>query len=298
VQIPPHRRKQAKERDADNAAGQQKSQAWVRKHMRILSLFLAGVMAGPALSCLLAQAQAFAQGTHGEAGQRSEAWQIFELANQSRAAAGASRLEWDPALAQAALAHCRRMAAEGPIAHQYKGEADAAGRAGQAGAHFDIVEENVAIGQSAAEIHEAWMRSPGHRSNLLNPEVDRVGVAVVEARGVLYAVADYSRGVSALSTQQVEARVAELIRKQSDVQIDRDSAKARAACAVDKGFPGNEGARPGFLMRWQDSELKQLPAALSQKLATGQYHVAAVGSCAPHGEAGSFTTYRVAVALY
>ena len=32
---------------------------------------------------------------------------------------------------------------------------------------------------------------PGHRTNLLNPEVDRVGVAVVATRGVLYAVADY-----------------------------------------------------------------------------------------------------------
>ena len=36
------------------------------------------------------------------------------------------------------------------------------------------------------------MQSPGHRENLLNPEVDHVGIAVVYARGVLYAVADYS----------------------------------------------------------------------------------------------------------
>ena len=39
------------------------------------------------------------------------------------------------------------------------------------------------------------MHSPGHRSNLLSPDVDHVGVAVVAARGVLYAVADYSRAV-------------------------------------------------------------------------------------------------------
>ncbi len=274
--------------------------------MKISLLVLAGILTGLAASAQAAQGQASAPSRYGDTvssarsdpDQRSPASQIFELANQARAAAGAGRLEWDPALAQAALAHCRRMAAEGPIAHQYAGEADAAGRAGQAGAHFDIVEENVAIGQSAAQIHEAWMRSPGHRSNLLSPEVDRVGVAVVEARGTLYAVADYSRGVTALSAEQVEARVAELIRRQSRVEIAPDPAKARAACAADQGFPGNAGAWPGFLMRWQDSELKQLPAALSQKLATGQYHLAAVGSCPPHGEVGSFTTYRLAVALY
>jgi len=272
--------------------------------MRISLLVLAGLTACVAAPWLPAQTYERGQfggnvsDTEGEPGQRSAAWQIFELANRARTAAGAGLLQWDPALAQAALAHCRRMAAEGPIAHQYAGEADAAGRAGQAGAHFDIVEENVAVGQSAAEIHEAWMRSPGHRSNLLSPEVDRVGVAVVEARGALYAVADYSRGVAALSAGQVEARVAEMIRRQSRVEIAQDPAKARAACAADQGFPSGAGSWPGFIMRWQDSELKQLPSALSAKLATGQYHLAAIGSCAPHGEQGAFTAYRLAVVLY
>ena len=90
------------------------------------------------------------------------------------------------------------MAQEGPIAHQYGGEADLSGRAAQAGAHFSVIEENVAVGPSADAIHEEWMHSPGHRANLLRPDVDRVGVAVVAARGVLYAVADYSRARGAV----------------------------------------------------------------------------------------------------
>ena len=48
----------------------------------------------------------------------------------------------------------------------------------------------------------------GHRANLLSPEVDRVGVAVVAARGVLYAVADFSRAVEELGAAQVGERVA------------------------------------------------------------------------------------------
>ena len=55
---------------------------------------------------------------------QAEARQIFALANQARTQAGVGRLDWDPALAAAALEHCERMAAEGPIAHQYSGEAD------------------------------------------------------------------------------------------------------------------------------------------------------------------------------
>ena len=81
--------------------------------------------------------------------------QLLALANAARAEAGAGRLEWDAALAAAALYHCKRMAAEGPIAHQYRGEPDLAGRAGQAGAHFDLIEENVAVGPSASVIHES-----------------------------------------------------------------------------------------------------------------------------------------------
>jgi len=129
---------------------------------------------------------------------QTAAEQLFALANQTRAQAGAGRLRWDPALAAAALNHCKRMAYEGPISHRYNGEADLASRAGQAGAHFELIEENVAVGPTASMIHDEWMHSPGHRSNLLNPEVDRVGVAVVASRGVLYAVADYEHGVESL----------------------------------------------------------------------------------------------------
>lgn len=229
---------------------------------------------------------------------QTAAEQIVALANQARSENGAGRLRWDPALAAAALYHCRRMAAEGPISHRYNGEPDLSARANRAGAHFSVIEENVAVGPSAAVIHDEWMHSPGHRSNLLSPEVDRVGVAVVASRGVLYAVADYSREVQSLGARDVEAKVAAMIR-QSGVTILSDSSPARAACATDQGVPhGSSGAMPGFVMRWQDSELAQLPKALTERLATGQYHRAAVGSCPAQGNQGSFTAYRVAVLLY
>lgn len=224
--------------------------------------------------------------------------QLMELANQARAQAGAGPLQWDDALAAAARAHCLRMASEGPIAHRYGGEDDLSTRAGKAGARFDLIEENVAIGPSAAEIHEEWMQSPGHRTNLLNRDVNRVGVAVVAARGVLYATADYARGVKALTPEQVEAQVANLIRV-SGVTLLSDHAQARAACETDRGMPAAQGElRPGFVMRWQDSELKQLPQALAEKLSSAQYRKAAVGSCPAQDVEGSFTAYRVAVLLY
>ena len=261
--------------------------------MRFLFLILMGIT-----PCVVfAQAPYGAQDAGG-VNLRAANEQIFALANQARAQAGVGRLQWDPALAAAALAHCRRMVAEGPIAHRYGGELDLSGRAAQAGAHFSAIEENVAIGPSADAIHEEWMQSPGHRANLLSPDVDHVGIAVVASRGVLYAVADYSRSVQQLSAAQVEARVAALVRV-SGVAILGDPRLARAACQMDEGMPRSAGgATPQFIMRWQDSDLTRLPQALVEKLASGNYRQAAVGSCPAQGEEGSFSAYRVAVLLY
>jgi len=227
-----------------------------------------------------------------------EAEQLFALANQARAEQGAAPLKWDAALATAARQHCVRMVAEGQISHRYGGEPSVTERAGQAGAHFSLIEENVAIGPDAGAIHNGWMHSPGHRANLLSPEVDRVGVAVVASRGVLYAVADYARGVPVQTPAQVEAAIGALIQV-SGVTVLEDASVARAACALDRGLPANKSnLEPQFVMRWQDADLTHLPQALVDRLSSGQFHQAAVGSCAPHEVEGAFTMHRVAVLLY
>ncbi|MDE3187162.1 MAG: CAP domain-containing protein [Acidobacteriota bacterium] len=244
-----------------------------------------------------AQSSSYAQQGAGRV-MPAESEQLFALANNSRAQSGAGQLQWDPALAAAARQHCLRMAAEGPISHRYGGEPDLANRAGQAGAHFNLIEENVAVGSSPSEIHNEWMHSPGHRSNLLNPEVNRVGIAVVAIRGVLYAAADYSRNVVALSRAQVEARVAQMLRP-SGVPVLADPSQARAACVTDQGIPSSRsGLQAHFVMRWQDSELAQLPEALQEKLASRRYRYASIGSCPARGVEGTFTAYRVAVLLF
>lgn len=227
-----------------------------------------------------------------------EAWRIVELANQARATVGAGPLKWDAALAEAARQHCLRMAAEGQIAHQYAGELDPSGRAKQAGAHFSLIEENVAVGPDPATIHDAWMHSPHHRTNLLNPDVDRIGVALVAGRDGLYAVADYERAVSSLTQAQVEQAIAGLLQS-GGVALVRDATLARAACSTDEGLPRSaSGAQPRFIMRWQDADLSHLPQALEDRLASGKYSQAAVGSCPTQGQEGAFTAYRIAVLLY
>ena len=229
---------------------------------------------------------------------QAEAWQIVALANQARAEAGAGPLKWDAALATAAREHCLQMAAEGPISHRYEGEPGLANRAAQAGAHFSLVEENVAFGPDPAAIHEGWMRSPGHRENLLNPQVDRVGVAVVASRGAIYAVADYERAVPVFSSAQAESKVAALVEARG-AYVLHDTAAARAACAMNHGFPrSSAGLQPQFIMRWQDADLNRLPRQLAEKLSSGEFRQAAVGCCPAQNQEEAFTAYRLAVLLY
>lgn len=224
-----------------------------------------------------------------------QAEQLFALANQTRAAQGLGTLKWDPALATAAMKHCERMAAEGPISHRYGGELELSERAGQAGAHFSLIEENIAFAPSPVSVHEGWMNSPPHRANLLSPDIDRVGIATVSSRGEIYAVADYSRAVPLLTPAQVEANFAGMLQARG-LTILKDPTQARAYCGSSGRLKGLDA--PGFLMRWQTPDITQLPPDLAGKAASGQYRQAAVGNCPAQDVEGSFTIYRMAVLLY
>jgi hypothetical protein len=230
--------------------------------------------------------------------QPAKAEQLFALSNQARAAAGLRRLEWDPALADAALKHSMRMAIEGPIAHRYGGEASLQERTADAGAHFSLIEENVAVASNAASVHQGWLDSPEHRANLLSPSIDRVGVAVVAFKGVIFAVADYSRAVPVLAQAQVESEISALLQSKG-ISVSKDPHDARAACELEHGLPRSiSGPQPLSVVRWQDSSLAQLPKSLADRIATGDYRRASVGSCTAKDVDGKFTVYRVTVLLF
>ena len=142
------------------------------------------------------------------------------------------------------------------------------------------------------------MHSPGHRTNLLNPQVDHVGVAVVAGRDGLYAVADYERAVLVLTQSQQESEVAGLV-KANGIAILPDPTLARTACSAKGTLPRPaSGPRPRFALYWKGAQLTQLPPDLVNELATGKYHQAAVGSCSSQSKEDAFTSYRIAVLLY
>ncbi len=227
---------------------------------------------------------------------------LLAAANQDRAARGLRQLQFDSVLAQAALYHANQMAAHDAISHQFPGEPDLASRGASAGARFSVITENVAEAPDSSIIHSLWMNSPGHRANLLDPTVEVVGIAVVHRNNQFYAVEDFANSVDALSFDQQENSVANLL-AQTGLHVINGSIsskiatveEARKTCGMETGYAGQH--KPWFIMRYTVDRLNRLPEELESRISTGKYHQAVVGACADT-DTGAFTGYNIAVLLY
>jgi hypothetical protein len=227
--------------------------------------------------------------------QESPEQQVMELANGDRAQHGLAPLKWDAALAQAASEHARMMAEQPMLSHQYAGEPDLVARGGAAGAHFRSIAENVAMAPSPQALEQEWMNSTPHRNNILDPRMNSIGVGLVKRGGNYYAVEDFADGVAELGPQQIEQKIGQLL-QQRGLQPAGFTQDARQTCEMEHGSAG--GSAPRFIMRWEGTDLGRLPEVLEQKIATGQYHKAAVGACDSGNPGQGFTTYKLAVMLY
>ena len=62
------------------------------------------------------------------------------------------------------------------------------------GCHASVAAENLARGYTTADrTVAAWMASPGHRANVLNSRLTRIGVAAVYSRGQWTVAANFTR---------------------------------------------------------------------------------------------------------
>jgi hypothetical protein len=219
---------------------------------------------------------------------------LLAAANQERANQGLPPLHLDPVLTQASIFHAHEMAQHADISHQFPDEPELADRGAKAGAHFSLISENVGEAPSSVIIHNLWMHSEGHRANLLDPNVDAIGIAIVTRDHQLYAVEDFARTVETLSFSQQEHTVADVI-AQSGLQVADITGDARQTCTMSTGYAGPR--RPWYIMRYTAASLNEIPSQLKARLTSGRYHQAAVGACSATGK-GPFTTYNIAVLLY
>ncbi len=117
--------------------------------------------------------------------------------NAQRANAGAVSLVWCPSLGRAAAAHSADQAARNLMTHTGSDGSDNVVRDERNGYRsWTALGENVAAGYpSEAAVLAAWMASPGHRANILNPAFTHMGSEVVTAgNGTQYWTQDFGRG--------------------------------------------------------------------------------------------------------
>jgi hypothetical protein len=114
---------------------------------------------------------------------------IIEMTNAFRQENRLGPVKYNRALAAAARAFARYLAASGKFAHEADGR-EPYQRAEAQGYRYCLVAENLALNLDsrgfeattlARDVVEGWKNSPAHRDNLLQKSATEVGVAVVPA---------------------------------------------------------------------------------------------------------------------
>jgi len=106
----------------------------------------------------------------------------FEAINQARRRGGVPALAWNEALAKLARSHSARMAERGFFSHQDPQRGYLEDRLNKAGIAWVRCAENLSqvlgYDDPVAEGVEGWLKSPGHRRNLLERQATQSGVGV------------------------------------------------------------------------------------------------------------------------
>lgn len=106
---------------------------------------------------------------------------IINLVNQARQQNGLRALTLNTKLLQAAQIHANDMASMNTMAHDLPGAAlpGLIDRARYVGYQYSSMGENIAYNfPDATSVMAAWMNSPGHRANILDPSFKEIGVGI------------------------------------------------------------------------------------------------------------------------
>ncbi|MBN8630886.1 MAG: CAP domain-containing protein [Rhodobacterales bacterium] len=105
---------------------------------------------------------------------------VLTAINAARAKAGCKPLHLDARLVAAAKAHARAMAEQNFFGHAGKDGSRFTSRLARQGYSYRTAAENIAAGQkTASQVVASWLKSAGHRRNILNCRMTETGIAVV-----------------------------------------------------------------------------------------------------------------------
>ncbi|MFN7937645.1 MAG: CAP domain-containing protein [Bryobacteraceae bacterium] len=115
--------------------------------------------------------------------------QVLQQVNRERQSRGLPPLRQDPQLTKLARQHSRNMADRRFFSHDDPTQGDVGDRLKSAGIPWTACAENIyrasATPDPAPAAVRAWMKSPGHRANLLGKNYTRTGIGIDNRRAFL-----------------------------------------------------------------------------------------------------------------
>jgi len=263
------------------------SRLWHHRAPRLIAAFLLVALLG---LCFVPRAFSAPAGRPANSAEQM----LFDAVNRERSTMGLRELHWDTALANAARLHTTLLAQNDELSHRFNGEADLQTRLRTAGANFSLVAENVAEAPDVAALHVAWMNSPPHRANILDPQINAIGIAIERRGSQYFATQDFSASVTLMSKEEQERQVMRLL-ELGGLGIGGSVDDARKSC--DQTPRGFYGAQPATIAHFETSDLNRLPNDLERTVSSGRFRRAAVGACEVP-TATPFARFRLTVLLY
>jgi uncharacterized protein YkwD len=217
--------------------------------------------------------------------------QLLELANHSRQLAGAPPLTLDSGLSQAARIHAQAMLDAGQLSHQFNGEPSLIQRlAATSDLQLDEAGENVALDYDAEHGHEHLMLSPPHRTNLLNPAYNVVGLGVVRSGDRLYIVQDFGHALPTYSTTEWKNRVAAAVnqtrRQARQPELTRGDLQAADAAACSMAHADkletpsvSRLAQSATMLAYTSLQPDTLPAGATHAITNNNLRTFSIGAC-------------------
>jgi hypothetical protein len=181
---------------------------------------------------------------------------LFARVNQERVERGLPPLQWNERLQRSARGHVLKLGQYEMLSHQFKDEPPLSARMAEAGLHFSSAAENVGLASDPADLHPGWMDSDGHRANILNPEYDSLGVAVLRQGRIYYAVQNFARVAEDISAEDASLRL---------IAAMNDFRRRLGLPRVDGSFSASISEAACEMARHDKASAAQIPSLMSDR---------------------------------
>lgn len=235
---------------------------------------------------------------------------VVQELNQARVAAGVAELKFDPKLRDAARRHALLLQQHQQLSHQFTGEPPLTERLHEAGLFFNQAAENVGMNSELYDINAAFLRSPGHRANVLSTGYDAVGVGIVRTASAYWITEDFAKLTPALSPPEAENKAAAALdtewKRSHPFALSRVSISSLRSLACTAQKTG--GKLPTMSLSNKEQPAQQVivystpdPASLTRQvdelLQRGHLSSYAVGACTP-AESGNYGQFWIVLAFF